>query len=401
MSILDSTENIMDLYMYAAGDTGTPQSWNRWVCISMVAAALSDRAWFQKLQHKVLAPNLYVMLIGASGVGKGNAIDFGLQFKHERMNMLYGAATSKALLDRMCAPTQPGDIPNSKMFIVQDELADAVGHSNVASAYIKSMTAWYSAGNGEIEDNTRMHGRKVLEERICMNWLSGTTVEWLQEAMDYRAMMSGGFGRVCTIPGAYNYDKRVYRPAPIRDYNIIVDYLRGRFEELTFLEGEFEMLPAAEERDEQWFHDRAAPREGMEPFWMREPALMLKLAMIMSACDSMDRIIRVSHILKAQELLKEVRDYMPKVIEQSAKGGLATATDRAMNFIGEAKRGRTRTELSRFLGRWGIKASEVSQIVETLLEQERIETTRRMNKTIYTAKIAPAIYWESLVGSLD
>lgn len=397
MNIFDQTENMLDLYLYAVGRTSIPMSWHKWTCLSMVAASLSDRVGIRWFHHKALAPNLYVMLIGPSGVGKGVAIDFGMQFKHSRMNILYGQATDKAIFDRMASAADPGEVSNAKIFVVQDELAQAVGHASVANQYVKSMTAWYSTTSGEIEENTRAHGRKVIEDAVCVNWLAGTTVEWLQDAMDYKSMMSGGFGRICTIPGTYNYENRVYRPEPVFDYKDVVEYLQARFEELTYLEGEFEMLPAAAEINEQWFLARQKPIGGMEPFWMREPALCLKLAMVVSACDSMDRIIRVQHITQAQDLIDEVKSYMPRVIEQSAKGGLVTMQDRAMDLIGKAKNGVTRSQLTRFLSRWGLKASEVSQVVEDLMEQERITATKRANKTIYKATIAMPIAWE-LVG---
>lgn len=396
MYIFDQTENILELYLYAVGRTTIPVSWHKWTCLSMIAASLSDRVGIRWFHHKPLAPNLYVMLIGPSGVGKGVAIDFGMQFKHSRMNVLYGQATDKAIFDRMASPAEPGEISNSKIFVVQDELAQAVGHASIANQYVKAMTAWYSTTSGEIEENTRAHGRKVIEDAICVNWLAGTTVEWLQDAMDYKSMMSGGFGRICTIPGVYNYENRVYRPEPVNDYKTVVDYLKARFEELTYLEGEFEMLPAAAEINEQWFMARKRPIGGMEPFWMREPALCLKLAMIVSVCDSLDRIIRVQHITQAQDLIEEIRSYMPNVIEQSAKGGLVTVQDRAIDLIGKARNGVTRSQLTRFLSRWGLKASEVSQVVESLVEQERITVSKRSNKTIYKATIVPPIAWEQI-----
>jgi hypothetical protein len=397
MSIFDTTENILDLYLHAVGRTNIPMSWHKWTCISMVAAALADRVGIRWFHHKPLAPNLYVMLIGPSGTGKGVAIDFGMQFKHERMNILYGQATDRSLFDRMSAPAEPGKVSNSKIFVVQDELAQAVGHSSIANSYIKAMTAWYSTTSGEIEENTRTHGRKVIEDAICVNWLSGTTVEWLQDAMDYKAMMSGGFGRICTIPGTYNYEERVYRPEPVLEYDVIIKYLQERFEELACcMEGEFEMLPAAAEIDEYWFHNRDKPAAGMEPFWMREHAMVLKLAMIMSACDSMDRIIRVKHINQAQDLVHIVGKYMPVVIEQSAKGGLVTVQDRAMDLIGKSKYGVTRTNLLRYLSRWGLKAKEVNQVIENLMEMGRVETTKRSNKTLYRAIVSPGIQWDQV-----
>lgn len=398
MPLYDETENILDLYMYLTGETQTPKEWHKWCCISMIAAALGDRVWFEKLKFKPLYPNLYIMLVGDSGVGKSIAIDFSMQFKHPNMNMLYGAATKQAIVDRMTTPAEDGAVANSKLYIVQEELADAVGHESTARAYIKAMTAWFNASIGEIEENTRMHGRKVVEDTVCINWLAGSTVEWLTDAMDYKSMMSGAFGRVCTIPGKYNYDLRIYDTMPVRDYDLVATYIRDRVEELaTCLSGPFEMMPAAREIDEEWFMNRPAPEEeAMAPFWMREPVLIWKLAMIMSACDSLDRIIRVPHILAARDLLESVKKHMRFIQIRAAYGGAAPTIEKIKEKILASQVGVTRADLTRFIARWGHKVKELDAMIDTLKEQDYIEEGRRMRKIAYFAKKKPPILWDEL-----
>lgn len=399
MAIYDETENILELYMYLTGKSQVPSEWHKWSCISMIAAALGDRVWFEKLKFKPLYPNLYVMLVGDSGIGKSIAIDFTMQFKHVNMNMLYGAATKQAIVDRMTKPAEPGAIPNSKIYIVQEELADAVGHESTAKAYIKAMTAWFNATVGEVEENTRMHGRKVVEDTVCINWLAGSTVEWLTDAMDYKSMMSGAFGRICTVPGKYDYDMRIYDTAPVRDYEPIANYIRDRVEELaTCLTGPYEMLPAAREIDEHWYMNRPAPEdEAMAPFWMREPALIWKLAMVMSACDSLDRIIRVPHILAARDLIENVKKHMRLIQIRAANGGAAPTIERIKDKILASEIGVTRADLTRFITRWGHKVKELDAMIEALKDQDYIEEGRRMRKITYFAKKKPPILWDELL----
>lgn len=398
----DETENILELFMHCAGESEVPRSWMKWTCISMVAAALADRVYYRKLAWKTLPPNMYIMLIGDSGLGKGNALDFGLQFKHSRMNLLYGSATKQSLIDRMCAPLdeQMGDVSNAKIFIVQDELAEALGSGQLADAYVKALTGWYGATANEIEENTRTHGRKLLEEPPCINWLAGTTNEWLRDCIDYKAMMSGFFGRVCTVPGSADYDRRVYDPVIVRDYEPVVSYLKDRFEELTWFQGEMMMLPQALDLDKDWYETRPKPSECMAPFWRREHALILKLAMILSACDSLDLQIHPKHILGAQELVREVRSYMPTVIETAAKGGVVTVAERVKRKIGERKNGISRTETLRWVGQWGVRAAELTDVVNYLVDQDYIYVVRRGSKIYYQIKERPVIDWAGL-GTVD
>ena len=397
MGKIDETENILELFLYAAGESEIPTSWIKWSGISAIAASLSDRVYYRKYAWKVLPPNMYIMLVGDSGLGKGGAMDFALQFIDPRMNLLYGSTTKQSLIDRMCGEAEEGEMSKSKVFIIQDELGEAVGSGQVADAFIKAMTGWYGATSGTIEENTRMHGRKVVSDPPCINWLSGTTNEWLRDAVDYKAMMSGFFGRVCTVPGKSDYDNRIYRPQIVRDYDQVVGYLKERFEELTYLNGEFQMLPAAEELDREWYENRPKPSQGMEPFWRREHALILKLAMILSVCDYMDLVIHPKHIIGAQELVREIRSYMPEVIEHAAKGGVTTAASRVQAKIYEHKLGINRTDLLRFMNRFGLKAMDLDTIITHLSQQDLVETSKRGQRTWYIRKSKPGILW----GSVD
>lgn len=399
MPKFDETENILELYMYLAGKSEVPDTWHKWTCISIVAACLSDRVFYRKLAHKVLPPNMYTMLVGSSGLGKGAAIDFGLQFFHPRMNLLYGGATKQALIDRMTKDQEleEEEIAGSKIFIVHDELGEAVGTGAIADSFIKAMTGWYGQTSMAFEENTRMHGRKVLSEPPCINWLAGTTHEWLKDSIDVKAMLSGFFGRVCTIPGECDYSKRIYRQTTPLDYDIVKQYLQERFYELTFLEGEFQMLPAAQEIDEYWYMNRPNPEEEMAPFWRREHALVLKLAMIMSACDSLDRTIQPTHIVQAQDLIAEVKEYMPVVIEKAVKGGVLTLQDRVKKKIFESHDGIRRTALVRYIFRYGAHARDLDEIIKQLKASDSIEEEKRYNKCYYVKKKKPIINWGDII----
>lgn len=403
MSKLNETDNILELYEYATGKSEIPQAYHKWACISLVAATLADSVFYRKLAWERMSPNMYIMLCGPSACGKGGAIGFSAQFYHDNINLHYGATTKQALFDKMARKPEEEEeglmfIQRSpaKVYIVQDEMAEAVGTGNRADEYIKAMVGWYNPKETKTEESTRMHGAKVIEDRMCLNWLAGTTPEWLQDVVDLKTMMSGFFGRVVPVPGDYDFENRVYEPWSPPDYDEVVEYLKARFFELSFLEGEFTMLPAAKELDREWYETRPEPSKELTPFWRREHDLILKLAMILSACDSLDLQIHPHHITHAQNLIKEIRGYLPKITELSAKGGMSTNIDKIREFIHKHASGVKRSLVTKRASHLGMRAGELNDILEFLKAQEEIEEFKHLNGTKYREKKKQAIDWSSL-----
>ena len=75
MRILERTTNLIDLYLHSRGEDDVPYYFHFWCCISAIGAAVGNRVFFHRVRERPLYPNMYVILIGESGVGKGRAID--------------------------------------------------------------------------------------------------------------------------------------------------------------------------------------------------------------------------------------------------------------------------------------------------------------------------------------
>ena len=313
-------QSILDVYMKMAGKSEIPHAWHRWSCMSLVAATVADRVYYRKFAWEKLSPNMYVFLVGPSGLGKGGALGFAMQFRNPSMPLQYGACTHKSLVDKMATPTEHFPEPH-KLYIVQAELADAIGSGPLADAFVKAMTDWYNPSSVDFDETTRTHGEKSFPPP-CLNWLAGTTSEWLGQTVDPKAMMSGFFGRVAIAPGEYRFEDRVYDPSKYTpaDYDDLLLYVYNRLEALNMLEGEFKMTQDARELDEYWYDNRPPPPSKlMAPFWRREHDLTLKIAMILSLCEGTDLIIKKHHVMRAQEEVRFARLSIPRIITEATQ----------------------------------------------------------------------------------
>jgi len=365
----------MDLYMYATGHSQIPSEWHRWCCLSVVASAVADRVYYKKFEWEKLSPNQYIFLVGDSASGKGGALSFAQQFIHPKMNAYTGSVTSKSMIDRMSKPSDDGMPDRSKMLLIQPELADCIGEGPQAQAMVKAMTNWYNPSDRDYEESTRKHGDKILRPP-CLNWLAGTTIEWLRETVNINAMRSGFFGRVAVAPGAPT-GERVYAPYSPPEYHDVCDVIRQRLMYLTEYTGEFTMTPAARAIDMEWYETRPDPDDEMKPFWRRQHDLNLKIAMTLSLCESMSLKIDEKHILKAQEMTDQSATMLPPIITKATSTQTSYKYDQVSRMI-EQFSPIKHSMLLRKVHRWHITADELHKIVAQLNEAGLIEIERTM-----------------------
>ena len=300
--------NFLEIYMHAAGKSDIPPQYHRWVALTIIAAAVADRVWMRKsINMPKIIPNMYTILVGPTGVSKGLAIDFGLEMITDRILVHYGSATYKSLIDYMVNS-------GSQFLLVMPELASDLGGRRMADMMIKHLTEWYTAFGRTMTEGTRLHGIKTYEGPT-INAILASTPEWLVESISREAVASGFFGRSVVISAPYDLKSKIYQPTVPTDYDECLKELQGRLLQMTYLEGEFKMTHQAKDLDEFWFNTRREPLLGMEPFYQREPILALKLAMIMSLTDSFDLVVDAQHIEAAQKLLRELKQYMPQIME--------------------------------------------------------------------------------------
>src|SRR5205085_1370049 len=148
------------------------------------------------------------------------------------------------------------------------ELKMSVGTGGLADDFITKMTEWYK-GRLEIRDGTRTSGEKVLRS-LCINWLAGTTREWLIDSLGQNNIEGGFLGRCVTVEAKYN-DLRFRRPLYPPDYDEVMEHLKARFRALQYLGGTFVLTPEAESVEEAWYMKRPRPAdESLIPTWKRE-----------------------------------------------------------------------------------------------------------------------------------
>ena len=277
-------------YIAYAGISEIPPQYTKWCGLMTLAAAAEDRVWVSKFRDKHIPPNLYILLLGPSGIGKGEAIDTALRLIEPLGLRVYrGKLTAPFLVDELASRKLP-----PKMLFVTPELALSVGSGQLADDLIKLMTELFTGGSYVFQEGTRTHRRHTFTGH-CLNWLAGTTKEWLRDCVSQEAVRGGFFGRVASVSAVYDLDVRVYTPQYRRDHVRLEQELRTHLEGIRGLSGEMALAGDANTLLEQWYMERPARSdEAMIPTWKREHDLVLRLAMLCSLGESADGVLTLA-----------------------------------------------------------------------------------------------------------
>lgn len=303
----------LEWYCYNAGTSLVPPAYHLWCGINALAACIADRVYYEKFKGERLTPNLYVMLIGPSGVGKNQAIKRAQKRVEaipsvDRVQVYRGKITAQQILSRLAKHKK-----YNYLWLVTPELAMQVGNGPKAEDFVTHMTELFDSDT-TVQDDTRTSGH-FKTENPCLNWTSGTTKEWLLRSVGKQDILGGFFARIFPIPGQRS-SERIPKPIFPPDYDAVNRWLVEYLEALAWIEGPFEFDEAADDLHDWWVRNRREPTdELLWHFYTHGDNLLLKLAMVVTLADQLKMVCEYEHMENAIALYEWVYAHLPGVLE--------------------------------------------------------------------------------------
>jgi len=373
--------DFLSLFLSAAGKSEIPKPFLEWAGVSLVAATLNDHVWYEKFPGKKLYPQLYVFLLGPSGLGKGEAIDFALQFIDEDaplINIWDGKVSGEGFVDDLATiSTDVSHEGRPTALLTMPELAQAIGKGQQADAFVKRMTGWYPPPRRRYKERTRTTGANIDMPSPLVNWLVGTTVEWMVDSITKDAIESGFFARVFAINCPYNLNNRVPDPTVEEQYPALCKAIRTQLRDIADLTGSFRLTKQARAIRHKWYLSRPAPEDTrLLPSWRRQDDLILKLCMVFSAMSGRGDMRITSHeITRAQQYVLRAHHSLPRLLSVAGQTPMTNGLNTVASFIKIAGR-IPHSPLLKKLAHRGIHAQEASLHLLALMQQRDIECER-------------------------
>jgi hypothetical protein len=252
----------------------------------------------------------------------------------------------------------------AKVFLVTEELTWCLGVGPPALEFVRMITGMYNKST-TIKKGTITSGLQVLK-KSSINWLGGTTLDWLTDGLPRRSIEGGFIGRLIIVDAEYDMQKRIRDAILPPDVEEVTDHIRRRFQRLTEITGEFAVTKQARAIEDQWFYGRPEPNDvRLIPSWRRQHDHLLKLAMILSLSESHDLRIMRRHMIAARDLVEHTFAATLKILEACYTTIETEGIDMVRKIVRNASQMK-HSVLQRKVSPRGVDARKLAGIIETL-----------------------------------
>jgi len=315
--------NWIDTVLLGTDHVETPKDFVKWSLFSAIAAVTSPNVSVDKQGAYQLHPNVYVMLLAESGVGKGfgvwlakslvAAADATRVFAGRNsiqkivtdLSMAYTRGKGKEMIKDARAYLSSGEFVN---FLLRDEQS------------ISILTEWYDTHYvKEWPNSLKSSGTETLKD-VNITLLGASTADYLRESVPVAAIRGGFFGRLCVIYSAEKGKLNALIDEPKEEEQIapkVADWAKY-LKELAKIAPGSKMVPSEKARDfyRPWYYDlqeriRRGQLVDKTGYIHRIHDHALKIATIISLSESTDLVLTKHHVEEgisyAQGLLATVR----------------------------------------------------------------------------------------------
>ena len=401
--------NFIEQFKRWVGKTEAPSQFLDWAALSLLAAACGNRIYLPYRRGNddvAVVPNLYILLVGPSGVHKSFAISRVQRVldkitegeadgaSSKRLNAYSGHITHSGLYDAM-RTTRRKRIPGggtvsiempwaSQFYLLQDELAQCLGGPEHAELVIRALTGMFYGT--PFDDATRTNGRIHLQD-YCLNWLAGTNVDWLLKSVSPNTLNAGFFRRTVVVCGDAPADRiPPYSAIRPRDWNSVFPDIVERVAYLLDHEGAIPMTKGAHNVDDKWYMGLENPStddHGIASVTGRHD-LSLRLGVLLALANNETEITE-SRLAEAQDKTAEAVKWQAELLPLIKKGEVGAPPERILQFIlGREGGGVSHERLARYAyEKCAVDANRLADLLRTWMQAGLIEGTKRNGTSYY------------------
>lgn len=319
---------------YSSG-VESPLIYRTWAGLATISAALQRRV-FVRVKSQELFPNLYILLVGEPGIGKGNAMK-ELRSWVKDVNQIHSAPDG--LTKRSFFEVLEGAVvenPNNPLI-----------HECSLFAFVEELGVFMHAGDTDfiyvlchVYDTPPFFWYKTfgagenLIERICFGFIAGVTPKALKDIFSEQAMELGISARTVLVYSDERVKVPVFTPHG-KDEQLRKD-LQSDLMEMSGLRGEYIFDEEAAKAVVDWTSNDMPPipqDPRFKHYNTRRFVQFIKLCMTVAASRRNDLAIIQPDVMAAQTVLLEAERFMPRAIESLGANPLLYQQQTALKYI--------------------------------------------------------------------
>jgi hypothetical protein len=382
----------------------SPNSYHYWSAASVIAGAVKRNCWINRGDYN-LYPNIFCILVGHTGLGKGRAINpaVGLLREAGCANILSDKLTIQYILEKIsdrglaAAHAQitgatGGTITistDASCFISAPEVEDLL----TASDAMPSLKELWECKDGPFEYGTRGKGL-VKIAKPCPTLLGGCTPSQIALLFPNHAV-GGGFVRRVSFVYEPERSQRIPWPLERNGNDPVRDALINDLRHIAQLRGVFRFDPVAAKMFTDYYNSSGCDEfadEATSSYDTSRPFHAMKLAMCLALARSDTLIINFLDMAHAIQMVNKCSDDLRRVFRAVGDSEAAAIMDKVLRFIEIRSKVTyvTHADLMGALWRDVGSTQNLDVILATLEAGRIIATTQKANLTTYhLVKVKP------------
>ncbi len=322
----------------------------------MISAALQRRVWMGS-NERALYPNMYVVLCGDPGIGKGMVIKPISEIL--KTHKLQNAPKDETLISMGQDPDSYLSIPVAAETVtfealtgalaksvrrINYEALDEAGLHKVAKIYshnsmafvLEEMSSLFKKKTedvtkfllvafdcGQYKYETKTKGTDIIK-RCCVNLLAGTTPSFMQQSYNEQLMADGWSSRTIFVAEHCNRFETMFLRSPDESQLESKQQVIKHVAKLVDIYGLVEFSPEALVfLEDYWINVhpaiKAASNYKLKSYFARKNVHIMKLACAVHFAESTTMTIELGDVIRALDLLKDVEKRMAMALQFGGK----------------------------------------------------------------------------------
>jgi hypothetical protein len=367
-----------DKWNFYLRDLRSPQSYIDICFYYLITSALQRRVWLDNDEYP-LYPNLYVVLVGEPGIGKGLVLSkVNELLRHHKLiqrtktpedaieGMMASNKAKKDNTEPLLFPVAP-DSTTYEQLVRINALATRFVHTGLQHKFVKNKIYHHCSLSfvlpelssllhkqaqrimnylivaydcGDYEYDTKTQGKDVIK-RTCLNFLAATQPNFMRSSFKDELIGEGFSSRTFFIFEAANrHNKFAIEKFTSEQDQAKMDIL-AHLKNLATLIGPVNYTPEAHEVFRHYYEEvlpKYKPNYDLklQPYYARKIVHMQKLAMAVHFADSLEMTIQKESCIRALELCESWEKRMHHALQVQGNNPLSAPSAKALRAIQNA-----------------------------------------------------------------
>lgn len=360
----------LETLMSQTQDLESPKRYFYFAGLGVLSAVVKRNVWLDRGGAYKLYPNVYIMLIGPSGIKKGLPIKVAEKLVTDLnvTKVIAGRSSIQAIIENLGHQTMNKDgtvTKDATAFIVSGEFSQSILEDPQA---LTILTDLYDSQYKDTHTNLLKSGKSILRN-VYLSMLGASNETHLHAVIGQRDIMGGFIARTLMVSENKRNRKNslVYRTENTVDYEGLSEYLKT----ISALKGEFQYYPGADEFYNDWYTEYEPDADDITGTANRFPDTVLKVAMLVSMSRGADLLLTIDDLQEAIAMCSTCMTNA-QVVTNNSPGATTTPIAKQTAIVFETllkaeNFGMPRVVLLRKLWRH-MDAFELTRVMDTLKE---------------------------------